>query len=192
MTKKTYDGSIGKIDPFFRALVNKYVREVFDYELEPKVINNRRITGRELQTYFEVYVKMFQAGTNSFPKAMTMLDATAGTVDGHSDSEYKWVLTPTCATATIEANNRNAFDIALALYKSNMEKLVGLDMPYLKELQLQQLHDHLYIQAVQQFQEVFYAMLWMTSPHVIRLYHSLLTDREYGIVGADNEDEDIA
>jgi len=130
VTKKTYDGSIGKIDPFFRALVNKYVREVFDLELEPKVINNRRITGRELQTYFEVYVKMFQAGTNSFPKAMTMLDATA------------------------EANNRNAFDIALALYKSNMEKLVGLDMPYLKELQLQQLHDHLYIQAVQQFQEI--------------------------------------
>lgn len=189
MTKKTYDGSIGKIDPFFRALVNKYVREVFDYELEPKVINNRRITGRELQTYFEVYVKMFQAGTNSFPKAMTMLDATAGTVDGHGDSDDKWMLTPTCATATIEANNRNAFDIALALYKSNMEKLVGLDMPYLKELQLQQLHDHLYIQAVQQFQEVFYVM---TSPHVIRLSYSLLTDREYGIVGADNEDEDVA
>jgi len=58
----------------------------------------------------------------------------------------------------VEANNRNAFDIALALYKSNMEKLVGLDMPYLKELQLQQLHDHLYIQAVQQFQEVCYLM----------------------------------
>jgi hypothetical protein len=32
----------------------------------------------------------------------------------------------------------------------------------------------------------------MTSPHIIRLYHSLLTDREYGIVGADNEDEDVA
>jgi hypothetical protein len=157
VTKKTYDGSIGKIDPFFRALVNKYVREVFDHELEPKIINNRRITGRELQTYFEVYVKMFQAGTNSFPKAMTMLDATAGIVDSNDDDDYKWMLTPTCATATIEANNRNAFDIALALYKSNMEKLVGLDMPYLKELQLQQLHDHLYIQAVQQFQEVFYA-----------------------------------
>jgi len=89
VTKKTYDGSIGKIDPFFRALVNKYVREVFDHELEPKVINNRRITGRELQTYFEVYVKMFQAGTNSFPKAMTMLDATAGTVTSIDDGDYE-------------------------------------------------------------------------------------------------------
>jgi hypothetical protein len=43
------------------------------------VINGRKLTGRELQTYFEVYVKMFQAGQKSFPKAMTMLDATAGT-----------------------------------------------------------------------------------------------------------------
>lgn len=80
--------------------------------------------------------------------------------------------TCTTATATKEANNRNAFDIALALYKSNMEKLVGLDMPYLKELQLQQLHDHLYIQAVQQFQEVCYAMLGDFTPGY-QIYHFL-------------------
>lgn len=37
VTKKNYDGSIQKIDPFFRALVNKYVRILFDKELEAKV-----------------------------------------------------------------------------------------------------------------------------------------------------------
>jgi hypothetical protein len=42
------------------------------------VINNRTLSGKQLQTYFEVYVKMFQQGQKSFPKAMTMLDATAG------------------------------------------------------------------------------------------------------------------
>mmetsp|Transcript_18770 Transcript_18770/g.31625 ORF Transcript_18770/g.31625 Transcript_18770/m.31625 type:complete len:435 (+) Transcript_18770:105-1409(+) len=78
VTKKNYDGSISKIDPFFRALVNRYVRYVFDERLQAKEINGRRLTGKELQTYFEVYVKMFQAGQKSFPKAMTMLDATAG------------------------------------------------------------------------------------------------------------------
>jgi atlastin len=78
VTKKNYDGAISKIDPFFRALVNKYVRILFESELEAKVINGRKLSGRELQTYFEVYVKMFQAGQKSFPKAMTMLDATAG------------------------------------------------------------------------------------------------------------------
>lgn len=79
VVKKNYDGSISKIDPFFRALVNKYVRILFDAELGAKVINGRKLSGKELQTYFEVYVKMFQAGQKSFPKAMTMLDATAGT-----------------------------------------------------------------------------------------------------------------
>jgi hypothetical protein len=79
VTKKNYDGSIARIDPFFRALVNKYVRYVFDEQLEAKVINGRQLSGKELQTYFEVYVKMFQQGQKTFPKAMTMLDATAGT-----------------------------------------------------------------------------------------------------------------
>jgi hypothetical protein len=37
VVKKNYDGAINKIDPFFRALVNKYVRILFDQELEAKV-----------------------------------------------------------------------------------------------------------------------------------------------------------
>ena len=125
VTKKNYDGSISKIDPMFRALVNQvkyichvcllfvlhgwfletgmcisisfkqiytnlffhysilmllcdctaptmmlltisfmflfftcsfqYVRLLFDQELEAKLINGRKLGGRELQTYFQVH-----------------------------------------------------------------------------------------------------------------------------------------
>lgn len=130
VTKKTYHGEINKIEPFFRALVNKYVRFVFDEELEAKVINGRRITGKELRTYFEVYVKMFQAGEKSFPKAMTMLDATA------------------------EANNRNAFDLALHHYKDNMELLAGADKAFVKELELQSTHDQLLAAGLSEFDSI--------------------------------------
>jgi hypothetical protein len=94
---------------------------VFDEELEPKVIQRRAITAPELRTYFEVYVKMFQADGKSFPKAMTMLDATA------------------------EASNRNARDLALKLYKDQMEAVMkggpaGRGM-FMKEAMLRAQHE---------------------------------------------------
>ena len=46
---------------------------------------------------------------NSFPKAMTMLEATS------------------------EANNRNAYDMSRSEYVKNMEKIVGISCPYMKE-----------------------------------------------------------
>lgn len=83
--------------------MNRYVRLIFDEALVAKQINGRQLTGRELQTYIEVYVAMFQAGKKSFPKAMTMLDATA------------------------EANNRNAYDLSLDAYKKGMDAIAGPD-----------------------------------------------------------------
>lgn len=130
VTKKSYDGSISKIDPTFRAMLNKFVRKIFDQELEAKIIAGRSITGPELRTYFEVYVRMFQAGEKSFPKAMTMLDATA------------------------EANNRNAFDLAVRLYKTALGKAVGQDLPFIKESDLRDLHDVTYNEAVATFDEM--------------------------------------
>ena len=50
------------------SLPARYVRLIFDDELEPKVVQQRAITAPELLTYFEVYVKMFQADNKSFPK----------------------------------------------------------------------------------------------------------------------------
>ena len=96
---------------------------IFDDELEAKVIHRRAITAPELRTYFEVYVKMFQADGKSFPKAMTMLDATA------------------------EASNRNAQDLALKIYKEAMDTVLkdgsgGRGM-FMKEITLRGHHDTL-------------------------------------------------
>ena len=48
----------------------RYVRIIFDEELEPKIVQRRAITAPELMTYFEVYVKMFQTENKSFPKVI--------------------------------------------------------------------------------------------------------------------------
>ena len=37
VVKKTYDGSIAKIDPMFCTLLDAYARRVFGEDLEPKV-----------------------------------------------------------------------------------------------------------------------------------------------------------
>lgn len=130
MTRKNFDGAIHKIDPSFRALINQYVRIIFDGELESKEINARAITGPELKTYFEVYVKMFQAGEKSFPKAMTMLDATA------------------------EANNRNAYDLALAQYKTGMDAVAGKDKPFVKEVELREINGRLMEESLNTFDDI--------------------------------------
>lgn len=54
----------------------------------------------------------------------------------------------------IEANNRNAYDLALSYYKAKMEVAAGADKPYIKEAALQQVHDALYIAAFEQFDEI--------------------------------------
>lgn len=110
-------------------MVNKFVRYVFDEELESKIINQRPVTAPELLTYFEVYVKMFRSSDSTFPKAMTMLDATS------------------------EANNRNAFDISLNHYKIALENLVGQDKPFVKEAELRKLHDRVSQEAIDLFDE---------------------------------------
>jgi atlastin len=130
VTKKNYDGAIKSISVDFKTLLNEYVRQIFDQELEAKLINNRFITGLELKNFFEVYVKMFQAGAKQFPRAMTMLEATA------------------------EANNRSAYDLALKSYKDSMNDLVGEDQSYVNEIAV---HDHnreFLEKAIQIFNEI--------------------------------------
>lgn len=148
VTRRNFDGTIKKIDPNFRGLVNRYVRYIFDNQLEPKEVNHRQITGRELKTYFEVYAKMFQTGEKTFPKAMTMLDATA------------------------EANNRNAYDMALAHYKANMELLCGEGKAFVKELDLTTKSDQYYKTALEIFDEI----ATMGSPSVIQKCRQGLVD----------------
>ena len=131
VTKKSFDGTIAQIDPFFRAMINYLVRDVFDKSLEFKVINGRRIGGKELQTYFQVYVRTFQTSNRTFPKAMTLLDATA------------------------EANNRNAVDQALDHYKAVLLAEVGDDSKgYQPEEALQQIHTQTETEALAKFDEM--------------------------------------
>lgn len=100
VTKIKYSGEIALIDPSFRILLDRYVRSLFDHQLAAKTINGHTLTGKELLTFFEEYVKIFTE-TNDFPTPQTILGATS------------------------EANNRNALDRALQLYKSILEKKVG-------------------------------------------------------------------
>lgn len=112
VTKKNYDGDLTKIDESFKALLDRYVRYVFDKAIEPKVINGRQITGQELFQFMKVYTQMFASGESSFPKAMTMLEATA------------------------EANNRNAYDLGMQYYTTTMDEMAGPSAQYVKDSEL--------------------------------------------------------
>lgn len=116
VTKLTYKGEVEKIEPFFRGLLNRYVRAIFDESIQPKTVNGRDLTGYELGTFFRVYVALFTDEDKGFPKAMTMLEATSG------------------------ANNRNAYDLALRDYKEAMARHIGPDKRYIKDKQLQKVH----------------------------------------------------
>lgn len=99
-TKPNFSGSVAALDGSFIGLVNRFARLVFEEQLEAKRIHTRKITAPELANYFEAYVSLFQTG-KGFPRAMTILDATA------------------------EANNRNAFDLAVASYVETMGPQAG-------------------------------------------------------------------
>lgn len=134
VTKKTFNGAINKIEGSFRGLLNRYVRLVFDENIEPKFVNNRALTGKELQRFFMVYCKMFQdtdsEGKGSFPKAMTMLEATS------------------------EANNRNALDLARDLYTTRMDAIAGPTCGFMKEKLLLEQHEKILKDAYSQFDDV--------------------------------------
>lgn len=107
VTKKTYDGSVEAVHHFFRSLLNRYVRELFDQDLEPKVIQGQRLTGMELMEYFKAYVEMFKSSNSAFPEATTIL------------------------AATTKASIFNASKLALVKFEGAMDK--ALAAGYLKE-----------------------------------------------------------
>jgi len=117
VTKPNYDGSLKALDQGFRGLLDQFARLVFDEQLEPKRVQKRYITGIELANYFEAYVKLFQSG-EGFPKAMTILEATA------------------------EANNRNAYDLAVNKYTEVMGPITGkgANETFLREAELRVSH----------------------------------------------------
>ena len=84
-------------------MLNRYVRLVFDDNVEPKVINNRALTGKSLQNFFIVYCKMFQSGGSTFPK-----------VSGR-DGRWEWWLLGLCNNVYIylDVDSTSAFPTTL-------------------------------------------------------------------------------
>jgi len=99
--KKSYDGSVGKIEKDFLELLDRYCKRVFSVDnLRPKTVHGRQVTAVELAAYIKAYADMFATGA-SFPEASTMLEATAA------------------------ANNQNAVNMAISAYKDTMGRIAG-------------------------------------------------------------------
>lgn len=100
VTKKSYDGAVGDIEPLFKRCVHGLMKHVFSEGLEPKLIGGAPLSAAELANYVRAYAGMFADGAK-FPQAQTMLEATA------------------------EANNRNAAGAALEAYCETMDAACG-------------------------------------------------------------------
>jgi len=126
--KKTYDGSVKKIEKDFLELLDRYCNRVFSSEnLLPKTIQGRQVTAAELAAYIKAYADMFATGA-SFPEATTMLEATAA------------------------ANNQNAVNIAISNYKDTMSRIAGPKCSnYIRPKELIEDHKALFARSLQTF-----------------------------------------
>lgn len=126
--KKSYDGSVNKIEPDFLELLNRYCKRVFSVDhLRPKTIQGREVTAAELAAYIKAYAKMFASGA-SFPEASTMLEATAA------------------------ANNQNAVNLAISQYKDTMSRIAGPRCSnYVRPQELKEDHKRLVAKCLELF-----------------------------------------
>lgn len=110
--KNKYEGDVGKIEPLFMNLLDRYCQRVFDTKggdgddaapprLEPKTVRGRELSAVELATYIKSYAQMFEEIGAHFPKAETMLEATS------------------------KANNANAVNASVDAYSSAMSAVAG-------------------------------------------------------------------
>ena len=60
ITRPKYSGEISKIEKSFLAVLDKYVRSIFEQELQAKTINGHFINGADLLTFFDVYSTVFE------------------------------------------------------------------------------------------------------------------------------------
>jgi atlastin len=130
ITKKAYDGNLDVLDHQFKKMMNMLARYVLNERLEAKRVHTRFITGPELLNYFETYVTLFQNGSSTFPKALTMLDATA------------------------DANNRNAYDLAFTRYKTVMSTEINAQGGYIEAPIFQQCHEKAVQESWSKFTEI--------------------------------------
>ena len=125
--KKSYAGEISKIDKTFLQLLDVYCSRVFD-NLEAKKLHGQELTGEELATYIEHYVKMFASGA-TLPEPTTLLEATTA------------------------ANNTNAINLAFQTYKEFMDRIAGPKCSnYVKADELASEHENHVKQSLAVFQ----------------------------------------
>lgn len=60
ITRPTYAGEISKIDKTFLAVLDRYVRSIFEQEIQAKTINGHLINAADLLTFFDVYSTCFE------------------------------------------------------------------------------------------------------------------------------------
>jgi len=100
---------VGKIEPLFMSLLDRYCQRVFDTiggdggapRLGPKTVRGRELSAVELGTYIKSYAQMFEEIGAHFPKAETMLEATS------------------------KANNANAINASAEKYTEMMNMVAG-------------------------------------------------------------------
>ena len=98
---KKYDGDTKKIDTVFLKLLDRFCKNVLGGKcLQPKKINGSELTVSEFTNYAIQYAALFKNGAN-FPHPTTMLEATAN------------------------ANNMNAIEECMKLYKEIMDTVAG-------------------------------------------------------------------
>lgn len=134
VTKKTFKGDLGVVNPAFFALVHRLAISIFgtnsptptpkQKECEKasvikKRVGERWITAPELFGYIKNYVKVFHEaaqGGGIFPEAKTLLAATA------------------------EANNYNAVEGCVKRYKAAMDKICGVKEKYVNPEKIKESH----------------------------------------------------
>lgn len=128
VTKKKYDGTTKDIDPSFLRLLDRFCQRVLGGEnLHPKKIHGRELSAAELGAYVKAYAKLFANGAH-FPEAGTMLDATAN------------------------ANNFNATNDSLHIYKEKMDNVCGPNkLDYVKMNELEEAHEEIRVLAIEEF-----------------------------------------
>jgi len=128
VTKKSYGGQVNQIDETFLSLLDRYCKRVFSPEnLQPKTIQGHEVTAIELGSYIKAYAEMFASGA-SFPEASTMLEATAS------------------------ANNSNAVNMAINMYKDTMNRIAGpMCSNYIRVEELKDDHKMLMAKSLEEF-----------------------------------------
>ena len=126
VTKKKYSGDVSVVEPTFKVFMDCYCKRVFS-NLVAKSIHGRELTAVELGAYIQNYASMFETGAH-FPEAATMLEATAS------------------------ANNSNATNLSIRLYKAEMDHMAGAKCSdYLDSTELENSHRKVFEQSTAMF-----------------------------------------